>query len=525
MAIGMKILLLLLVINAAAFARREDEQQRHEHRRQRERHQRMFEDLKPQEPRVELESDGGKLEVWGGRGSGVFEDANVAACRTTLKRRGLWLPSYIDAPSMQLVTRGGGRVGVISSRGDRRSQETTFKVEKGDVVAVPQGVVVWWYNDQDRDLEIVGLADVTESTRPASLRAFHLAGGKQEGQQRKEEERRRGREEEEDQRRRGREEEEEQRRQRREDQRREDQRREDQRGERSEQSGYGAVIHGFSTEVLSRAWQMDKSTVKELLQSQSEMGIIRLDKDITFPDQEERDNTFYQNFIYRFGKTNPDIRVRDGGELRELNSYKLPVLKQLGLGMECVQLEQDAMVSPNWFRAHQILYVMEGRGKIEAVSNDGERALDTDLEKGSLVVIPAFFPSTKIAGSEGFHYVSFLTTDKPMISYMSGRNSVYQGIPLRVLSRILNVDEERAKQVQRAHERESVIFPSESSAARRRDGQRDPRRREDEKRRHEEEDESRRRQREEKRREEEEEDRRRKRESEDESKRRGAWAL
>ncbi|EFJ10679.1 hypothetical protein SELMODRAFT_127584 [Selaginella moellendorffii] len=419
----------------------------------------MFEDLKPQEPRVELESDGGKLEVWGGRGSGVFEDANVAACRTTLKRRGLWLPSYIDAPSMQLVTRGKrGRVGVISSRGDRRSQETTFKVEKGDVVAVPQGVVVWWYNDQDRDLEIVGLAD-------------------------------------------------------------------DQRGERSEQSGYGAVIHGFSTEVLSRAWQMDKSTVKELLQSQSEMGIIRLDKDITFPDQEERDNTFYQNFIYRFGKTNPDIRVRDGGELRELNSYKLPVLKQLGLGMECVQLEQDAMVSPNWFRAHQILYVMEGRGKIEAVSNDGERALDTDLEKGSLVVIPAFFPSTKIAGSEGFHYVSFLTTDKPMISYMSGRNSVYQGIPLRVLSRILNVDEERAKQVQRAHERESVIFPSESSAARRRDGQRDPRRREDEKRRHEEEDESRRRQREEKRREEEEEDRRRKRESEDESKRRGAWAL
>ncbi|EFJ07505.1 hypothetical protein SELMODRAFT_2058, partial [Selaginella moellendorffii] len=399
------ILLLLLVINAAAFARREDEQQRHEHRRQRERHQRMFEDLKPQEPRVELESDGGKLEVWGGRGSGVFEDANVAACRTTLKRRGLWLPSYIDAPSMQLVTRGKrcGRVGVISSRGDRRSQETTFKVEKGDVVAVPQGVVVWWYNDQDRDLEIVGLAD------------------------------------------------------RREDQRREDQRREDQRGERSEQSGYGAVIHGFSTEVLSRAWQMDKSTVKELLQSQSEMGIIRLDKDITFPDQEERDNTFYQNFIYRFGKTNPDIRVRDGGELRELNSYKLPVLKQLGLGMECVQLEQDAMVSPNWFRAHQILYVMEGRGKIEAVSNDGERALDTDLEKGSLVVIPAFFPSTKIAGSEGFHYVSFLTTDKPMISYMSGRNSVYQGIPLRVLSRILNVDEERAKQVQRAHERESVI--------------------------------------------------------------------
>ncbi|EFJ17153.1 hypothetical protein SELMODRAFT_18977, partial [Selaginella moellendorffii] len=68
-----------------------------------------------------------------------------------------------------------------------------------------------------------------------------------------------------------------------------------------------------------------------------------------------------------------------------------------------------AMVAPNWFHgSHQILYVVHGRGRIEVVDPSGERVLDEELEQCSLVVVPAFYPSTKIASSEeSFHYITF----------------------------------------------------------------------------------------------------------------------
>ncbi|XP_024528574.1 uncharacterized protein LOC9632820 isoform X2 [Selaginella moellendorffii] len=48
--------------------------------------------------------------------------------------------------------------------------------------------------------------------------------------------------------------------------------------------GFGALIHGFSSGVLSRAWELDKSSVRDVLEGQSGVGIVKVDEDITFPD-------------------------------------------------------------------------------------------------------------------------------------------------------------------------------------------------------------------------------------------------
>ncbi|EFJ31194.1 hypothetical protein SELMODRAFT_87987, partial [Selaginella moellendorffii] len=152
-----------------------------------------------------------------------------------------------------------------------------------------------------------------------------------------------------------------------------------------------------------------------------------------------------------------DVRVQNGGEIRELSSYKLPILRTLGLVN--TSFFQGAMVAPNWFHgSHQILYVVHGRGRIEVVDPSGERVLDAELEQGSLVVVPAFYPSSE----ESFHYITFVTSHRPMISYLSRRNSVYRGIPLRVLSRMLNIREEKANVVQSAHQEEAIIFAREA---------------------------------------------------------------
>ncbi|XP_024528575.1 13S globulin basic chain isoform X3 [Selaginella moellendorffii] len=153
--------------------------------------------------------------------------------------------------------------------------------------------------------------------------------------------------------------------------------------------GFGALIHGFSSGVLSRAWELDKSSVRDVLEGQSGVGIVKVDEDITFPDAT---NAFDRSrSIPTFAS-----KTVERSESSAATSFLFYEPWDLG-----------AMVAPNWFHgSHQILYVVHGRGRIEVVDPSGERVLDAELEQGSLVVVPAFYPSSE----ESFHYITFVTS-------------------------------------------------------------------------------------------------------------------
>ena len=62
--------------------------------------------------------------------------------------------------------------------------------------------------------------------------------------------------------------------------------------------------------------------------------------------------------------------------------------------------------------AHQVIYVMSGSGKIEISNNDGETILSDKVQEGSVVAIPKFLPSVRVAGDEGLTFISFLTSPR-----------------------------------------------------------------------------------------------------------------
>lgn len=71
------------------------------------------------------------------------------------------------------------------------------------------------------------------------------------------------------------------------------------------------------------------------------------------------------------------------------------------------------MCAPAFVRnAHQLLYVSRGSGRIQVASGDGETVFDEEVQEGTVLVIPQFFPSLKIAGNEGMEWINLLTSDR-----------------------------------------------------------------------------------------------------------------
>ncbi|KAJ7541856.1 hypothetical protein O6H91_10G079800 [Diphasiastrum complanatum] len=423
------ILLMVVLLSTTALGRHEDERERErerERQRERERHRRQegrggryFEDLELRRPKQLIRSEGGQLEEWTSDDFKALRDANMAAAKITLNPRGLALPAYIDNHAIKVIVAGSARMGLVLPWGDRAIQRNVYRVQKGDVVAIPRGVPNWWYNDGDERTEIVAIVDTVGGEQPGRVECFDLAGGRE------------GR--------------------------------------------YGSVLRGFDREILAQAWDVDEQTVTRLLESQNETGIIRVREGIEMPEvATEGSNTYFADFVYRVERSHADVRVERGGQLHVVNRYKLPVLKHLDLGMACVKLEPNAIRAPGWtVNAHQVIYVVRGSGRIQIVRNNGEQALDTEVKEGSLVVIPRSFPAAKIAGSDGLDYLSVLTSDMPLTQELAGRNSVYNGIPSAVVARAFNIDEDLERKLRERRSEEAFILPPRSGRERRKEQPRD----------------------------------------------------
>ncbi|MCO5551588.1 hypothetical protein L7F22_005093 [Adiantum nelumboides] len=368
-------------------------------------------------PQEEFQFEGGSLKVWR-RDVATFPDKQLDIAEITFQEDGLLLPQYADADGISYILQGTGKLGVVFPSESGLPQSSIRRVEQGDVVAIPKGAVFWWYNDGYGEHKIFCASDTSSGVNPGLYHQFTLAGGLEDR--------------------------------------------------------FGGLLHGFTVEALACAWNVDEDVVTRFLESQNGTTIVKSPRRIRLPDP--RRMSFHSSpggtkikrtnfkglheFRYNLNREYPDLYVKRGGWKKGAEESILPVLGKVGMSALRVGLEPNAVEAPLYFsNANQIVYIIHGSGRVEVASNDGENILDKIISPGTILTIPKFSPSVKVAGDAGLSFLTFLTSPRPRPSYLIGRNSFYGGIPTQVMAGAFNVDESTLLEVQQRRKHEEIILP------------------------------------------------------------------
>lgn len=363
-------------------------------------------DLQVDRPQEIIRTEGGSIHGWR---SHILRCAQVAMHETTLEENGLAIPKYMDVPSVTYVVEGCGIVGIAyPHKGEFRQKYYVRRVTAGDVIAVPQGVVFWLYNNGKEQQRVMCVSETSKATKPGvSSKPFFLSGAKK--------------------------------------------------------RDVGGLLHGFSEDTLAEALGVNQSTVRKLRTSQKEVAITKTRRKIHLPFPEHTqhyENDVAGEFTFTLRGSKADLIVENGGWLSMVTRNKLPVLAHVGMSAVRVNLEPDAMMAPMWSsNAHQIFRALRGNGRIEVSSNAGDKLLHTDLKENEVVVVPKFCPSTIVADEDGLELITIMTSDSPAMSYFAGANSVYKGIPPQVVAEAFGIDLEEELDIRGRRTRQEVILP------------------------------------------------------------------
>ncbi|XP_022153446.1 legumin type B-like [Momordica charantia] len=117
-------------------------------------------DLSPQLAKKAYGGDGGAYYSWSPAELPMLREGNIGAAKLVLKKDGFALPRYSDSSKVAYVLQGHGVVGIILPE----SEEKVIAIKKGDAMALPFGVVTWWYNKEGADeLVVLFLGDTSKA--------------------------------------------------------------------------------------------------------------------------------------------------------------------------------------------------------------------------------------------------------------------------------------------------------------------------------------------------------------------------
>ncbi|KAF7152080.1 hypothetical protein RHSIM_Rhsim01G0263300 [Rhododendron simsii] len=467
---------LVLFHCSVAYSGRQQREQQGQ-RGQRQQGECQLNNLNAQEPQHRIQAEAGVTEFWD-YNDDQFQCAGVAACRHIIQPRGLFLPTYTNAPHLIYIVQGRGFQGVMMSGcpetfqssqqseggggGRREGAGQRFRDQhqkirhfrEGDVIAIPAGVAHWCYNDGDSELVVVTMEDLgnNQNQLDNNPRKFFLAGNpRQQGQgqqQQQREFRREGREE----------------------------------------HNFGNVFSGFDTEVLAEAFGVDRETARKLQGQDDNRGhIIRVEGDLQVlrpprsreeQEQQERGSEYRANGLEETicsarlheninDPSRADIFNPRAGRLTTVNGFNLPILNFLRLSAERGVLYRNAMMAPLWkINAHAVLYATRGEAQVQIVDHRGQSVFNDRIREGQLVVIPQNFVVTKQAGNDGFEWVAFTTHENAMFSTLAGRTSALRAMPVDVLANAYQISRDEARRLKLSRE-ETVLMESRSRSGRR----------------------------------------------------------
>ncbi|XP_030507980.1 11S globulin subunit beta [Cannabis sativa] len=447
-------------------------QQRQQHRWQ---SQCQFQRLNARQPNRRVECEAGVSEYWDIQNTEDDElhCAGVETARHTIQRRGLLLPSFLNAPMMFYVIQGRGIHGAVipgcpetfergtsspSSRGYRsegassdEQHQKVREIKEGDMVAMPAGVADWVYNNGDSPLVLIAFVDVGNQANQLDQfsRRFHLAGNPHREQKTQQQVRARS------------------------------QSRSQLRRESGEQTPNGNIFSGFDTRILAESFNVDTELAHKL-QNRDDMRerIVRVrgeDLQIIAPSriQEEerrhysRDNGLEETFCTLRLRQNidrpsqADIFNPRGGRLNTLNNYNLPILRFLQLTAERGVLYKNGMMAPHFnLDSHSVIYVTRGSARLQVVDDNGRNVFDGELREGQIFVVPQNFAVVKKASAQGFEWIAVKTNDNAMRNPLAGKVSAMRAMPDDVLANAFQISREQARRLKYGRDEISVFSPS-----------------------------------------------------------------
>ncbi|CAK9179541.1 unnamed protein product [Ilex paraguariensis] len=130
--------------------------------------------LGPQEAdQTVFEGDGGGYYSWSTSKSPLLGEAKVGAGKLVLKPRGFALPHSANSAKIGYLLQGSCTVGMIAPN---TSKENVLIINKGDAIPVLLGGISWWFNGGDSDVVILFLGETAKAHTPGQFTCFLLAG-------------------------------------------------------------------------------------------------------------------------------------------------------------------------------------------------------------------------------------------------------------------------------------------------------------------------------------------------------------
>ncbi|GAB4856431.1 hypothetical protein Ancab_014349 [Ancistrocladus abbreviatus] len=350
-------------------------------------------DLSPKLAQKVYGGNGGSYHTWCPSELPMLRQGNIGASKLALEKHGFALPCYSDSSKVAYVLQGSGVAGVVLPE----KEEKVLAIRKGDALALPFGVVTWWYNKQDTELVVLFLGDTSKAHKSGQFTDFFLTGS-------------------------------------------------------------NGIFTGFTSEFVSRAWDLEDDIIKSLVGKQSGKGIVKLDANFKMPEpkKEHRDG-----MALNCEEAPLDVDIKGGGRVVVLNTMNLPLVGEVGLGADLVRLDGRAMCSPGFScdSALQVTYIVRGSGRVQVVGVDGQRVLETTVKAGNLFIVPRFFVVSKIADADGMDWFSIISTPNPIFTHLAGRTSTWKALSPEVLQAAFNVTPDLEKQFRSKRTSDAIFFP------------------------------------------------------------------
>ncbi|XP_061375784.1 glutelin type-D 1-like [Gastrolobium bilobum] len=351
-------------------------------------------DLTPQLAKKVYGGNGGSYYTWSPSELPMLREGNIGAAKLALEKNGFAVPRYSDSSKVAYVLQGSGVAGIVLPE----KEEKVLAIKKGDALALPFGVVTWWYNKEDTELVVLFLGDTSKAHKAGEFTDFFLTGS-------------------------------------------------------------NGIFTGFSTEFVGRAWDLEEKDVKTLVGKQSGKGIVKLEGKISLPDpkQEHRNG-----MALNCEEAPLDVDIKGGGRVVVLNTKNLPLVGEINLGADLVRLDGSAMCSPGFScdSALQVTYIVRGSGRVQIVGVDGKRVLETTLKAGNLFIVPRFFVVSKIGDPDGMEWFSIITgSPDPIFTHLAGSSSVWKALSPTVLQAAFNVDAGVEQLFRSKRTADAIFFP------------------------------------------------------------------
>ncbi|XP_021755284.1 11S globulin seed storage protein 2-like [Chenopodium quinoa] len=350
-------------------------------------------DLSPKLSKKIYGGEGGSYHSWNPSELPMLKEGDIVAAKLSLNKLGFALPRYSDSSKVAYVLQGEGIAGITLPE----REEKVIAIKKGDAIALPFGVVTWWYNKQDTELTVLFLGETSKAHKRGEFTDFFLTGA-------------------------------------------------------------NGIFTGFTTEFVGRAWDLPEDIVNTLVNNQLSNGIVRLDKSHNMPEpkKEHRDG-----MVLNCEEAPLDVDIKGGGRVVVLNTKNLPLVGEVGLVADLVRLNGKAMCSPGFScdSALQVTYIVRGSGRVQVVGVDGKRVLETTVKSGNLFIVPRFFVVSKIADDEGLEWFSIISTPNPIFTHLAGKTSVWKALSPQVLEAAFKVPTEIEQQFRSKRTSDEIFFP------------------------------------------------------------------